>query len=81
MQSILKRQMDVQKQKQPSQMLTGDRFTMNVTPNLQVGIEVLPPYAKHALAKDLASSIVQTSTMKELFSSQMRNVDIKEGEK
>ena len=62
-------------------MFTGGRFTMNIAPNLQVGIEVLSPGAKHALAKDLASSIVQTSTVKELFSSQTRNVDVTEGEK
>ena len=54
---------------------------MNVGPNLQVGVEVLSPGAKHALAKDLASSIAQTSTVKELFSSQTRNVDVKDSEK
>ena len=56
-----KRQVDVQKQKQPSQMLTGGRFTINIESNLQVGIEVLSPGAKHELVKDLASSIAQTS--------------------
>ena len=64
-------------------MHTGVRFTMNVAPSLQVGIEMLSPGAKHALVKDLASSIVQTSTVREFFSSQMRNLDldVKEGEK
>ena len=64
-------------------MLTGGRFTMNVVQNLQVGIEVLSPCAKHALVKDLASLIVQTSTVKEFFSIQTRNIDldVKEGEK
>ena len=33
-------------------MLTGGRFTMNVAPNLQVGVEVLSPGAKNALVKD-----------------------------
>ena len=69
------------KTEKTSQMFTGGRFTMNITPNLRVGIEVLSPHAKHALAKDLASLIIQTSTVKELFSSQMRNVDVKEGVK